>query len=447
MGLTVAGVSHRTAPVQIRERIALRGAECTAVVTELAERIGAADGVVLSTCNRTEFYLTGGPGDPVRAVDALLSERLGSSAAPYLYARRDRDAVAHLFAVASGLDSMVFGEAQIQGQVRDALDHCRPVAGAALTRLFQSAIRCSGRVRTETGVGRGAGSVSSAAMQLARKIFGSLSGRRAMVLGAGDIAELALQCLTSEGVRVGVVANRTYAKAEELACRHNARAMHYDECWAELANVDLLMCSTASQRPIVRREHVVPALAMRAGRPLCVLDIALPRDVASDVGELENVFLYDLDDLHAAAMAARERRREDLPAAEAIIDHEAERYWQWLAALEAVPVLARVRDEMERLRQGELAVADRRYGPLSDDQRQTLDEFSRGLMNKFLHSPSVRLREGAGNGHGPAIVDAVRYLFGVEDDLAHPPRETAVTPTRTAASQRDGVSPRDTGIT
>jgi glutamyl-tRNA reductase len=252
-------------------------------------------------------------------------------------------------------------------------------------------------------------------VQLAKKIFGSLSGRRAMVLGAGEIAELALECLTAEGVSVGVVANRTHARAEELAARYHARAMHYDECWAELGLVDLLVCSTAAPRAIVHEEHVRPAVRHRSGAPLCILDIALPRDVSPEVGKLENVFLYDLDDLQVAAASALEQRRDDLPAAERIIAEEAERFWQWLAGLEAVPVLTRVRDEMERLRQAELATAARRFGPLTDRQHETLDQFSRMLMNKFLHSPTVRLREAAGNGRGLGIVDAARYLFGVED--------------------------------
>jgi glutamyl-tRNA reductase len=426
MGVTVVGVSHRTAPVAVRERIAYRGAECAGAVTQLLSRTEAAEGVLVSTCNRTEFYLAAGSPLPMAAVEAVLSDRLGEDAAAYVYSRGDRDAVAHLFAVASGIDSQVFGEAQIQGQVRDALEHCRTVAGPVLTRLFQSAAHCASRVRNETVVARGAGSISSAAVQLARKIFGSLAGRRAMVLGAGDIAELALECLTAEGVRVGIVANRTHARAQALAVRYKARAMHYDDCWDELRVVDVLLCSTAAPRPIVHREHVLPALRRRGG-PLCILDIALPRDVSPDVRTLDNVFLYDLDDLYSAANAAVEQRREDLDAARAIIAAETERYWEWLAGLQAVPVLTRMREELDRLRRAELAAAARKFGPLTDRQSATLDEFSRALMNKFLHSPSVRLREAAGNGRGLGIVDAAQYLFGLEEGRTAPPADPAET--------------------
>jgi glutamyl-tRNA reductase len=414
VGLTVVGLSHRTAPIEVRERVAVRAIDAVASAMEARDRTAAAETAILSTCNRTELYFAGGDAHTAE-VGALLSRRAGQDVGPLLYVRSDRDAAAHLFSVASGLDSMVFGEAQIQGQVRHALAHCRGVAGVALTRLFNAAGTCASRVRDETGVARGAGSVSSAAVQLARKIFGSLAGRKAMILGAGEVAELALECLVNDGVHVGIVANRTHARAQELAGRYGAHAMHYDDCWSELGTVDLLVCSTAAPRTMVHVDHVLPAMHGRGGSPLCILDIALPRNVATEVGALENVFLYDLDDLQAAAASAVERRREDLPAADAIIVEEAERYWQWFAGLEAVPVLTLVREEIERLRRSELEVAHRRFGPLSDAQRETLDQFSTSLMNKFLHAPTVRLREAAGNGRGLGIVDAARYLFGVEE--------------------------------
>src|SRR4029078_8673376 len=226
-------------------------------------------------------------------------------------------------------------------------------------------------------------------------IFGSLSGRKAMVLGAGDVAALALECLRSEGVRVGIVANRTYDRAEALARTHGAVAMHYDECWENLASVDILVCSTASQRPMGSVEHFGWAMRVRGDRPLCILDIALPRDVEANVGELENVFLYDLDDLKAAAAANLDRRTEDLPAADRIIAGEVEKFWEWMAGLAAVPVVTEFRTQMDRVREAELANALRRIGGLSDEQVAGMESFSRSLMNKFLHEPSVRLRAAA----------------------------------------------------
>jgi glutamyl-tRNA reductase len=248
-------------------------------------------------------------------------------------------------------------------------------------------------------------------VQLASKIFGSLRGRHAMVLGAGEMAELALECLVNEGVRTAIVANRTHERAEELAARYQARALHYDECWASLDEIDLLICSTAAPHAVVGVEQIAGSLKARGDRPLCILDIAVPRDVDPAVGALGNVFLYDVDDLRTVVTANIERRREELPAAESVIASEVEKYWEWLAGLAAVPVLRTFRTEMDRMREAELADAMRKLEHLSPRDREAVEHFSRALMNKFLHEPSVRLRAAAANGHGLGVVDALRYLF------------------------------------
>jgi|SRR5437867_6274950 len=421
MALIVVGVSHNGATLSVRERIAYRPAELAPTLQRLRDRADLREGVLLSTCNRTEFYVVEGEADAAAAVWRALSERLGDEASSYGYTRRDRDAVSHLFRVASGLDSMVLGEAQIHGQVRDAWTACRAHSGTVLNRLFQSSLQVAGRVRSETTVGRGAASVSSAALQLARQIFGSLSGRRAMVLGAGEMAELALECLVNEGVRAAIVANRTYERARELAARHGAVAMHYDECWAALGDVDVLLCSTAAPRPVVTLERVRPGVDRRRDAPLCILDIALPRDVEPAVGRLDNVFLYDLDDLRAVVTANVDRRRADLPPAEELIAGEVERFWEWLAALAAVPVLTQFRGEMERVRDREVTEALRRLSHLAPDDRAIVEQLSRSLMNKFLHGPTVRLRGAAANGRGLGVIDAVRYLFGLDEQADRNP--------------------------
>jgi glutamyl-tRNA reductase len=320
--------------------------------------------------------------------------------------------------VAAGVDSMILGEAQIHGQVRDAWERSRGASGAVLTRLFQTALMVSGRVRSETEIGRGAASTSSAAVQLASKIFGSLNGRHAMVLGAGEMAELALECLVSEGVRTAIVANRTHERAMSLAERYRAEALHYDECWQRIADVDLLICSTAAPHAIVGVEQIAGSLRERGDRPLCILDIAIPRDVDPAVGSLGNVFLYDLDDLQMVATSNIERRREELPAVEGIIGPEVEKYWEWLAGLAAVPVLRTFRTEMDRLREAELAETMRKLEHLSSRDREAIEHFSRALMNKFLHEPSVRLRAAAANGRGLGVVDALRYLFDLRSSDA-----------------------------
>ena len=291
--------------------------------------------------------------------------------------------------------------------------------------MFQTALLAASRAREETGIGRGAASVSSAAVQLAKKIFGDLQGRKAMILGAGDVAEIALECLTNEGVSVAIVANRTFERAQSLAERYGAIAAHYSGCWAALKDVDVLLSSTAAPVPVVTVERVGEAVRARGDKPLCIIDIALPRDVDPAVGELDNVFLYDLDDLRAAAAANLERREEDLPAAQAIIASETRKYWDWVAGLEAVPVVKEFREEMDRLRNAELASALRRLGPLSDEQRETIESFSRSLMSKFLHEPSVRLKAAAANGRGLGVVDAARYLFALEKkENTHPRSES-----------------------
>lgn len=418
MAVIVLGVSHHGAPLDVRERLAFRGAEVLPALARLRDEAGASEGVLLSTCNRTELYLVDGAGDAVAEGWRMLSERLGAEASGYGYVRRDREAAAHLFRVAAGMDSLVVGEAQIHGQVRDAWESSRAASGAVLNRLFQSALLVGGRVRSETTLGHGALSVSSAAVQLAKKIFGGLAGRRAMVLGAGEMAELALESLQQEGVRAAIVANRTFERATELAAQYGATAVHYDDAWDALAEVDLLLCSTAAPRPVVSAERVRAAVERRGDRPLCILDIAVPRDVDPAVAKLDNVFLYDMDDLHAVVSSNLARRQGALPAAEAVVTDEVEKFWQWVAGLAVVPVLTQFRDEMNRLRERELAAALRRLPDLTPAQRATVEHLSQSLMNKFLHEPSVRLRAAAANGRGLGVVDAARYLFALDGGAA-----------------------------
>ncbi len=414
MALIVAGVSHTTAPIEVREKLSFRPQEAVRALARLREERLIREGVMLSTCNRTEIYAVEEASEALSKIESLLSDRLGEEAGRFLYVRHDREATSHLFAVAAGLDSMILGEAQIHGQVRDAWEECRSESGPILNRMFQTALLAASRAREETGIGRGAASVSSAAVQLGKKIFGSLAGRRAMILGAGDVAELALECLLNEGVRVAIVANRTHERAVSVAERHGATALNYDQCWQSLRDVDLLICSTASPVPVVTVARVRDSIDARGDRPLCVLDIALPRDVEAAVGNLDNVFLYDLDDLRAAAAANLEQREEDVPAAREIITAEVQKFWDWVAGLAAVPVVREFRDEMDRLRSVELAAALRRIGPLSPEQAEAIELFSKSLMNKFLHEPSVRLRAAAANGRGLGVVDAARYLFALE---------------------------------
>jgi glutamyl-tRNA reductase len=438
VAVIVAGVNHGTAPIEVREKLTFRPQDSVRELARLRKRGIIREGVILSTCNRTEVYAVEQGSDPLARVTELLSERLGEDAAQFMYVHRDRDVASHLFSVGAGLDSMILGEAQIQGQVKDAWERCRVESGPILNRMFQTALLAAARAREETGIGRGAASVSSAAVQLAKKIFGGLSGRRAMILGAGDVAEIALECLLNEGVKVAIVANRTHERAESLAERHGATAMHYEQCWDALREVDVLLCSTSSPVPVVTVPRVLEAVRARGDRPLCILDIALPRDVDADVGELDNVFLYDLDDLRAAAAANLERREEDLPAARRIVAEEAQKYWDWVAGLSAVPVVREFREEMDRVRSAELALALKRLGPVTDEQRETIEHFSRSLMNKFLHEPSVRLKAAAANGRGLGIVDAAKYLFALGENETSEPQPHPSTLAESPAAENNG---------
>ncbi len=425
MPLAVVGVSHRTAPIELRERFAFGRAELPGALISLSEDTGA-EAVLLSTCNRTEVYLAG--PDAADVAHAVLAERVGmapEAAARHLYVHRDRGAAEHLFRVSSGLDSMILGEPQIQGQVREAYAMARetsapsgPVVGPALNRLFQTALGVGGKVRSETGLGVGAASVSSAAVDLAKKIFGSLKGRRALVLGAGEMSETTLECLRAEGVRTAIVANRTWERARELAERWGGEAVRWEQFGSALAGVDIVICSTAAPHPVLTRERLRQALPHGAARPLCIIDIALPRDVEPEVGEEPNVFLYDIDDLQAIVSGNLDRRRAELPAAEQIVGAGVEDFWSWYSSLAVVPTIRALRDHGERVRRAEVERALRSLQHLSPGDQQAIDALTRSLLNKLLHAPTVRLRQAAGDGRGTGVLDTARYLFELEPDGA-----------------------------
>ena len=415
MTIAVVGVNHRTAPLEVRERFAHAPREVPAALERVLSA-GAGGGVLLSTCNRTEFYLAE-PGDATPAtVWAILTERLGEgrSASEYGYLVRDRDAVRHLYRVSAGLDSMILGEPQIQGQVREAWETSRSQAGPVLHRLFQSALLVGARVRSETALAAGAASAPSAAVALAGKIFSRLAGRVALVLGAGDMAELAASCLVSEGVRVTLVANRTYERARAVAEELGARALTLDEAWEHFASADIVLTSTAAPHAVVTWERVAPAIARRGGRPLCILDLAVPRDVEPAVGQLENVFLYDIDDLQAVAAHSAADRHQEVPAAERIVTDEVDRFWAWYGGLAAVPVLKEFRGRLDDMRAAELERALKRLAHLSPADRAQVEQFSHALLNKFLHHPTIALKQAAQAGRGYGLLESLKKLFGLE---------------------------------
>jgi glutamyl-tRNA reductase len=260
----------------------------------------------------------------------------------------------------------------------------------------------------------GAASISSAAVELAKKIFGSLQGRRALVLGAGEMSEVTLECLRSEGVKSCVVANRSFDRAIELAERWQGRAVHWDALGEELPQADIVICSTAAPHPVLTRDRLRGALPGGAKRPLCVIDIAMPRDVEARVGDEPNVFLYNIDDLQQIVDDSLGRRRGEIPAAEAIITAAVEEYWSWYASLAVVPTIRDLREHGEALRRAEVERALRRLGHLAPEDRAAVEALTRALMNKLLHAPTVHLRKAAGNGRGISVLDTVRYLFELD---------------------------------
>jgi glutamyl-tRNA reductase len=432
MPLAVVGASHRTAPIELRERFALGRAEVPGALLGLAA--DGSEAVVLSTCNRTEVYLSLPDGsEGVEHARALLAARIGAEpgeAARFFYEHRDRRAAEHLFRVSAGLDSMILGEPQIQGQVKEAYATARevasedgPVVGQALHRLFQTAFSIGGRVRSETGLGIGAASVSSAAVDLTKKIFGSLKGRRALVLGAGEMSETTLECLRGEGVRTAIVANRTYARAQELAERWGGEAIHWEDFGRALPEVDIVICSTAAPHPVLTVDRLRAALPHGARRPLCIIDIALPRDVEGAVGDLPNVFLYNIDDLQGIVHENLGRRRAELPAAEQIVLRGVDEYWTWYSSLAVVPTIRALRDRGEAVRRAEVERALRQLSHLSPEDQLAIDALTRSLVNKVLHAPTARLREAAGNGRGTGVLDTVRYLFELDHEPQGPGSE------------------------
>ena len=426
MAITVVGISHRTAPLEVRERFVMAPEQSAAALRHLVGE-GCTEAVLLSTCNRTELYLRA-PEESVNAPalgTRLLCSHSGmleAEAGSYLFTRHGERAVEHLFRVVASLDSMIVGEAQIQGQVRDAYGRAVELNGDTLTvgpvlsRLFEMALAVGARVRTETRLGAGAASIPSAAVDLARKIFGTLRGRRAIVLGAGEMSALTLQCLNGAGVASIVVTSRSEARARELVEAHGGEAAPFDQLHELLGEADIVATATAAPHALLTRPLVERARAHRRSRPLLILDIALPRDVEPEVGELDDVFLYDLDDLSRVVEGALEQRRSEVALAEGIIEQGVEEFLAWYRGRDVVPVIRALRGRAEMLRVQELERARRALRDLSPEQFDAVDALTRQLLAKLLHDPTTRLREAAAEGRNGEVADLARYLFSLRED-------------------------------
>jgi len=406
--LTLVGVSHHRAPIDLRERVALDLDACRAMV----ERLGG-EAVVLSTCNRTEVYLAREEDAEDEAV-AAVTELAGDHAADLsaaLYRLRDEAAALHLFRVAAGLDSLVPGEGEILGQVRSAFEAGAP--GPLLDRLFRQALHTGRRVRVETAIGESPASVPSAAAALAQQVFGELGGRRVLVLGAGKISEATARNLVSRGAEIAVVANRTIAHGEDLARKLGARALALDAVAAELEHADVVVSATSAAGVVVSRETVANALHARKGRPLLLVDLAVPRDLDPAINGLEGCFLYDVDDLRAVVEETLSGRRGEAASAERLVAEEAERFRDWHAALDVVPTIASLRALAEEIRDSELARAG---GRLSETERRNVESVTSQILAKLLHLPTIRMKEAAAAADGVVYADVVRHLFGLGEE-------------------------------
>jgi glutamyl-tRNA reductase len=395
MTVSLVGLSHHVAPVELRERVTLD----LAAAAELARSLG--DAVCLSTCNRTELYLCG--VDEERAV-AALETLAGRPLDGVLYRLHEEAAAVHLFRVAAGLDSLVPGEGEILGQVRAAFEAAAP--GAVLDRVFREALAVGKRVRTETAIGESPASVSSAAAALAAQVFGDLTGRRVLLIGAGRIGELAASNLASRGAEIAFVANRTVEAAREVAQRFGGAAIGLDELGTHLSDVDVVVSSTSAPDAVLRADDV-PA---RHRSPLFFIDIAVPRDLDPAIGRLSGCFLYDIDDLEAVVAETLAGRRAEAERAEQLVAEEAERFRSWRASLDVVPAIASLRARAEEIRATELAKVR-----VSDDERRTLESVTAQILNKLLHLPTVRMKEAAVGPDGAVYADAVKHLFGLDD--------------------------------
>ncbi len=398
MTLTLVGLSHHVAPVELRERVTL-DLEAAAA---LARSLG--DAVCLSTCNRTELYVD---GIDEAAVLAALEQLAGESLDGVVYRLHEDAAALHLFRVAAGLDSLVPGEGEILGQVRAAYESVEP--GSLVDHVFRQALAVGKRVRTETAIGESPASVSSAAAALAAQVFGDLSGRRVLLIGAGRIGELAASNLASRGADIAFVANRTLETAHELSQRFGGRALTLDDLAPALGEVDVVVSSTSAPGPVLHARDV-PG---RRRTPLFFIDIAVPRDLDAEIGRLDGCFLYDIDDLEAVVAETLAGRRAEAERAEELVAEEAERFRAWRASLDVVPAITSLRARAEEIRNAELA---KLKGRVSDDERRTIESVTSQILNKLLHLPTIRMKEAAVSPDGAAYADAVRHLFGLEDE-------------------------------
>ncbi|MGH9601399.1 MAG: glutamyl-tRNA reductase [Terriglobales bacterium] len=412
-------MNHRTAPVEVRERLAIPESRLAEATRRLAGHPGVEEAMVLSTCNRVELLtrVTNGRVD----LQSFLGEYFEVDAAayaPHLYECEGRDAVRHIFRVAASLDSMIVGEPQILGQVKESYAVARSVGTvhSQLDALLTRAFAVAKRVRTETAVGSSAVSVASAAVDLARKIFGSLAGKQVFLVGAGKMSELAARHLISHGASAVFVANRTHERAVELAGKFDGQAILFEQLYETVDRADIVISSTGAPHHIFRREHGELFLNRRRNRPMFFIDIAVPRDVDPAMAKLEGIFVYDIDDLQAVVAAHVDDRQREAERAAVIVDTEVERFAARMSSLKVVPTIVSLQEHLETIRQAEVDRSRARLGPLTPDQELAIEALTHGIINKILHTPLVTLKTAAAQPEVTTLVEVIRRLFQLGEE-------------------------------
>ena len=425
MAIVVLGLNHKTAPVEVRERLHIAEKDLPDSLVRLGALPETIEGVILSTCNRVEIYSVVADGPAARAPlqGFLAAERVVpvEAFAEACYLHQDQEAVRHAFRVASSLDSLVVGEGQILAQVKAAYAAAarQGATGPILNALMERTLHVAKQVRTETGIGSVPVSVASVAVDLARRIFSDLAGRTVMILGAGEMAELALTHLKDEGIQTILVANRNHERAVELAGRVGGRAIKFDHARDVMVDADIVLSSTAAPHVILGPDDMTEVVRRRHYRPIFLIDIAVPRDIDPRVNDLDNVYLYDIDDLEAEVAANLSSREREAVRAEAIVDREVVQFMRWLQSLDVVPTIISLRERFEGVRQAELEKALGRLGDLRDDQREAVAALTASIINKLLHQPMTELKRQASSRDGHHYAAILRALFRLEE----PPKD------------------------
>jgi len=418
MSFHLIGVNHNTAPVEVRERLALPESRLPEVCKSLCRQEGIEEGMILSTCNRVELLVRRRDGvDNLRNFVCEYFHLDPAEYERYFYDYREEEAVRHVFRVTSSLDSMVIGEPQILGQVKEAYAVARAVGAinSQLDSLLTRAFAVAKRVRTETAVGSSAVSVASVAVELAKKIFGSLNGKHVYLVGAGKMSELAARHLIAHGAASIFVANRTYDRAVQLAKKFHGQAIMFEQLYDTCDKADIVITSTGAPHAIFRREHGELFLSRRRNRPMFFIDIAVPRDVDPGLNKLDGIFVYDIDDLQQAVTSHVADRRKEAERAEAIVALEVQRFQARLQTLDVVPTIVSLQDHLETIRQAEIDRVRGRLGSLSPDQELAVDALTRGIINKIMHTPISTLKTAARESEATTVIDLVRRLFNLQE--------------------------------